>query len=374
MKKNILVVGAGFAGAVIARDLADTGQYSIDVIDARPHAAGNCFDPYDEKNKLRIHQYGPHIFHTNNQDIFDYLSRFTGWLPYNHKVEALVEGIGFVPFPINIQTINHLYNKSYSKESEMKYFLSQLCEHHKKVENARQAAENSYGKELVELFFARYTKKMWDLELEELPASVVARLPLRYDDRSGYFDDKYQAMPQNGYVALFENLLNHPDIHLYLDTSFVRTMENQYHHIFNSMAIDEYYDYEFDALPYRSIKYRHQLKKEHHQPVPTVNLTDEGPVTRYTDWRLYPGCGTLESESVISYEYPCSYEDNNNERYYPVKTIDNVPQQRFKQYEQLSKKNNKCTFIGRCGQYRYLDMHQVVANSRMVAKRYKASA
>jgi len=374
LKKNkVLVVGAGFSGAVIARQLADSGRFSIDIIDQRSHIAGNCFDPYDNEKKLRIHQYGPHIFHTNDKEIFDYLSCFTKWLPYQHKVEALVEDVGFLPFPINIQTINQLYNKNFSQESEMKYFLSQLREHHKNVKNARQAAENLYGKELVELFFARYTKKMWDLDLDELPASIVARLPVRYDEQSGYFNDKYQAMPENGYIELFENLLNHPDIELYLQTSFDRNMEKQYIHVFNSMAIDEYYDYEYGALPYRSIKYDHQFRTDHYQPVPTVNLTDNGSITRYTDWRLYPGCGSSQSQAIISYESPCSYKDNNNERYYPVKTVDDVPQKRYQQYEQLSQQNKKCTFIGRCGQYRYLDMHQVVANSLKIAKKYQLS-
>ncbi len=373
IKQKILVVGAGFSGAVIARELADSGKFSVDVIDSRSHIAGNCYDPYDNVNKLRIHQYGPHIFHTNDKNILDYLSRFTQWLPYKHKVKALVEGIGFIPFPINIQTINRLYNKSFTKESEMKFFLSQLCEHHKKVKNALQAAENIYGKDLVELFFSRYTKKMWDLELEELPASIIARLPVRYDDTSGYFNDTYQVMPKNGYIALFEKILKHPYIHLNLNTPFYKNMENNYKHVFNSMAIDEYYDYEYGALPYRSIKYDTQLKNKHYQPVPTVNLTDIGSITRYTDWRLYPGCGSPQSKAVISYEYPCSYEDNNNERYYPVKTADGEPQKKYKKYEKISLKNKKCTFIGRCGQYRYLDMHQVAANSWLIANKYKLS-
>jgi len=196
---------------------------------------------------------------------------------------------------------------------------------------------------------------------------------VRYDEQSGYFNDKYQAMPENGYIELFENLLNHPDIELYLQTSFDRNMEKQYIHVFNSMAIDEYYDYEYGALPYRSIKYDHQFRTDHYQPVPTVNLTDNGSITRYTDWRLYPGCGSSQSQAIISYESPCSYEDNNNERYYPVKTVDDAPQKRYKQYEQLSQQNKKGTFIGRCGQYRYLDMHQVVANSRIIAKDFLLS-
>ncbi|MBF0266625.1 MAG: NAD(P)-binding protein [Gammaproteobacteria bacterium] len=372
-KQKILVVGAGFAGAVIARELADNGNYEIDIIDSRNHIAGNCYDPYDTGKKLRIHQYGPHIFHTNDQSIVDYLSRFTKWIPYQHKVEALVDGIGYVPLPINITTINRLYNKNFTQEQQMREFLDKVKTKHKKVDNARTASENIFGQELVELFFARYTKKMWDLDLEQLPASIVARLPIRYDNSTGYFNDKFQAMPQQGYIQLFENLLNHPDIHISLNTHFDKAMETQYNHVFNSMAIDEFYDYEFGKLPYRSIKYQHENQEKIGQKVPTVNFTDISAITRFTDWRLYPGCGTDKSDILLTYEQPCSYEDNNNERYYPVKTVDNVPQKIYKQYETLSLKNKKMTFIGRCGQYRYLDMHQVIANSRMLSKQYFCS-
>jgi len=369
LKKNILIIGAGFSGAVIARELAEQG-FHVDVIDSRNHIAGNCYDPVDEKHKVRVHQYGPHIFHTNNESIHSYLSRFTQWIPYEHRVEAFVEGVGYVPFPINRKTINCLYDKALTTELEMKTFLATLCEHHVKPENARQVAENHYGKELVELFFARYTKKMWDLELDELPVSVFSRLPIRYDEKSGYFNDKFQAMPLEGYLSLFERLLEHPEINVSLLTDFDKNMENEYYHVFNSMAIDEYYQYEFGALPYRSIKYKTELKPEHLQSVPTVNLTDTSPVTRYTQWRLYPGCGNEESQPLVTEEIPCSYEDNNNERYYPVKTVDGTPQKRYKNYETLAQDNKKCTFIGRCGQYRYLDMHQVVANSLMISKKF----
>lgn len=369
-KQKVLVVGAGFSGAVIARQLADSGKFSVDIIDERGHIAGNCYDPYDEDNKIRIHQYGPHIFHTNNKQVVDYLSRFTQWLPYEHKVEAFVEGVGFVPFPINLLTINCLYDLNLNDEHELKVFLGGLSKRHKQVVNARQAAENIYGQELVELFFARYTRKMWDLELDELPVSLINRIPVRYDKNANYFNDKFQAMPQDGYLSLFENMLNHPNIHLYLNTAFERRMEQEFKFVFNSMAIDRYFDYEFGALPYRSIKYKHEFKAKHVQPVPTINLTDSRAFTRYTDWRLYPGGGEARNRSVITYEQPCSYESNNNERYYPIKTVDNIPQKRYKQYKKLAEKNKKLTFIGRCGQYRYLDMHQVIANSLMIADQF----
>ena len=368
--KKILVVGAGFAGAVMARELAEQGFW-VDVIESREHIAGNCYDPIDERYNLRVHHYGPHIFHTNSEAIYTYLSRFTQWLPYQHKVEALVEGIGYVPFPINRITLNRLYDKKLKNRTDVEAFLDRLKEHHKKPDNARHMAENIYGKELVELFFSRYTKKMWALELEELPCSVFARLAVRYDDQSGYFDDTYQAMPAQGYVTLFERLFDHPQITVHLSEHFDRAMENDYDHVFNSMAIDDYYQNEFGALAYRSIKYQIHTQSNHKQPVPTVNLTDTQPVTRFTDWSLYPAQQKKTAlDTLVTKEIPCSYTDNNNERYYPVKTVDGEPQRRYKQYKDLAKMNKKCTFIGRCGQYRYLDMHQVVANSLLLAHNF----
>ncbi len=375
--KNILVVGAGFAGAVVARELAEQG-YIVDVIDAREHIGGNCYDEVDETTGIRIHKYGPHIFHTNDQGIFDYVSRFTQWIDYRHKVQAYIEGVGFLPFPINIDTVNGLYNEHITSQEDMECFLNKIKTHHKQADNARLYAENIYGKELVELFFSRYTRKMWSIELDKLPASVIARLPIRYDKQDEYFNDRFQAMPKEGYAALFKNLLTHKNIYIQLGTCFDSAMENSYLHVFNSMSIDEYYNNEFGPLEYRSIKYQTDLKNNHYQPVPTVNLTDTSPVTRFTDWRLYPGCyaetdALSHSPALVTHELPCSYKDNNNERYYPVKTVDDVPQKRYKQYQKMALANKKCTFIGRCGQYRYLDMHQVAANSRVIAKQYLLS-
>ncbi len=373
-QKNILVVGAGFAGAVVARELAEQG-YIVDVIDAREHIGGNCYDEIDKTTGIRIHKYGPHIFHTNDQGVYEYVSRFTQWIDYRHKVQAYVEGTGFLPFPINIDTINGLYNEHLTSREDMECFLNKIKTHHKQADNARLYAENIYGKELVELFFSRYTRKMWAIELEQLPASVIARLPIRYGKQDEYFNDRFQAMPKEGYAALFNNLLTHKNIHVQLGTCFDSAMENSYLHVFNSMSIDEYYKNEFGPLEYRSIKYQTDLKNNHYQSVPTVNLTDTSPVTRYTDWRLYPGCyeetdDLSHSPALVTHELPCSYKDNNNERYYPVKTVDGLIQKRYKQYQKLAESNKKCTFIGRCGQYRYLDMHQVVANSLQISRNF----
>lgn len=367
-EQRILVVGAGFAGSTIARELADSGRYRIHIIDSRDHIGGNAYDPIDKSLKLRIHRYGPHIFHTNDQDIFDYLSRFTEWLPYTHRVEALLKSIGYVPLPINRITINKVCRQELRDEADVMAYLDKIRCPHKSPDNAQEVAESIYGKELTQLFFARYTKKMWGIDLSELPASVLQRLPVRYDDNPNYFNDKFQAMPKHGYTALFDNLLDHPDITVTLNCAFDKAMETDYVHVFNSMPIDVYFDQRFGPLPYRSIKFVHECLASHEQPVPTVNFTDDGLYTRQTDWRLYPGCNLDAASALLTKEIPCDYAENDYERYYPVKTVDGIPQALYRRYKAEAKKLPHMTFIGRCGQYIYYDMHQVIANSLKIVR------
>lgn len=366
--KRALVVGAGFAGGVVARELADSGAWTVEVIDQRDHIAGNAYDPVG-MDGLRVHQYGPHIFHTNHQEVVDYLSRFTDWMPYRHRVEALVAGVGYVPFPITRTTLHRLYGIPLATAEDMRAFLERVRTRHPSPANARQAVENTYGVELTELFFARYSRKMWGMDLDALPPAVVARLPVRYDDNPAYFDDRFQMMPARGYLGLFERLLDHPAIRVTLGTAFAATMERGFDHVFTSMPIDVYFGECFGPLPYRSIRFHHERVPGHRQPVPTVNRTDASPITRETDWRLYPGGGDA-AVPLVTREEPCSYEDNGFERYYPVRTVDGAPQARYQQYRARAQALAKVTFIGRCGQYVYFDMHQVVANSRTIARRF----
>ncbi|WP_426993715.1 UDP-galactopyranose mutase [Methylomonas sp. CM2] len=368
MIADILIVGAGFAGAVIARQLADSGRFNVKVIDLRDHIAGNAHDPINPDLNLRVHQYGPHIFHTNDQRIFDYLSRFTEWLPYRHQVQAWVDDVGYVPLPINRTTINRVYSQNFANEGAVRAFLNSLRIPYENPSNARQVAENVFGPDLTELFFGRYTRKMWDLDLTELPAEVLKRLPIRYDDNADYFNDSIQAMPADGYIGLFKKLLDHPAISIVLNCEFDKAMEHEYFHVFNSMPIDVYFDECFGRLPYRSIKFEHQLVAKHHQPTPTINFTDDGCYTRQTDWRLYPGCNLGAEQVLLTKEMPCRDEDNRFERYYPVKTVSGEPQQLYKRYKAKAEQLKHMTFIGRCGQYIYYDMHQVVANSLKIAQ------
>jgi len=366
---GILIVGAGFAGCVIARELADAGHGPITVIDRRDHVAGNAYDPVHPRTGAHYHKYGPHIFHTDNREVVDYLSRFTDWLPYQHRVRALLPGGVDAPMPINLDTLNSHYGVALAGEQDMRQFLDQVREDIAEPQNALEHLQNIYGSELTELFFGRYTRKMWGLELSEMPVSVVARLPVRYGDEAGYFNDEFQLMPDQGYTALIGNMLDHKGIEVRLATEFDKAMEGEFGYVFNSMAIDEYFDNEFGPLPYRSLKFEHRFDEAFPHDVPTVNFTDDGKFTRKTSWALYPGCGG-EPGRHVTYEEPCSYEDNNFERYYPIKTVDGWPQARYRQYRELADGLDHMTFIGRCGQYIYYDIHQVVANSLSIARKF----
>jgi UDP-galactopyranose mutase len=369
---RILVVGAGFAGSVIARELANAKVGQITVIDRRNHIAGNAYDPHHPATGQRYHQYGPHIFHTNNQNIVDYLSRFTTWINYRHKVRALLPSGVSASIPLNRESLNLHYGLKLKDEYSMREFLASIRTDNPEPANALEYLDSIYGRELTELFFGRYTRKMWDLELSEMPISVVSRLPVRYGNEQNYFNDKYQMMPEKGYVHLFENMLDHEHIDTALGVEFEPVMESDYDYIFNSMPIDEYFENCYGALPYRSIKFEHHFDESFKHKVPTINFTDTGKYTRKTAWPLYPGCGG-EVGQHVTYEEPCSYEDNNLERYYPIKTVDGWPQRRYKQYSILADKKNNMTFIGRCGQYIYYDMHQVIANSLTIARHFLSS-
>jgi UDP-galactopyranose mutase len=274
--------------------------------------------------------------------------------------------------PINRDTLRIHYGVALDSEDNMRGYLESVREQIEKPQNAQEHLYAIYGRELTDLFFGRYTAKMWGLQLREMAISVVARLPVRYSDDPHYFNDKFQMMPDEGYAALIRRMLDHTGINVKLETAFDKAMESDFDHVFNSMPIDEYFDSTFGPLPYRSIRFEHRFEEHFPHSVPTVNFTDEGKYTRKTAWALYPGCGGDVGEHV-TYEEPCSYEDNGFERYYPIKSIDGWPQQRYKQYEVLAKQRSDITFIGRCGQYIYYDMHQVVANSLMIAQEFLTS-
>ena len=280
----------------------------------------------------------------------------------------MVDSVGAVPMPINLTTINKLYGKNMTLPGELDEFLHTLRVPVQNPRSAREHLESIYGKELTELFFARYTKKMWGLSLDDMHRSVVARIPIRKDDNPYYFNDKLQAMPKKGYTLLFEKMLDHENIEVRLNEEFEKKMEKDYSHVFNSMPVDEYFDYQFGELPYRSIKFEHRFKEAFESEVPTLNFTDESIYTRKTSWDNYPGCGG--GSGMVTYEVPCDYKSNGFERYYPVKSMDGEPQRIYSKYKIKADGLEAMTFVGRCGQYIYYDMHQVVANSLKLASSF----
>ena len=368
---RILVVGAGLSGAVYARILAEAG-HAVSVIEKRAHIAGNCFDELHSSG-VRVHRYGPHLFHTSNQQVVDWLSRFTEWTPYQHRVVVQTADGRPLPMPINLDTINGFFGLNLENKEQVESLLLKISEKIEPVVSAEDYLFNVIGKELTQTFFAPYTRKMWGLGLAEMDASVVRRLQIRYDREDRYFpNDSFQGLPKFGYTEMFKNIFNHSSIEVVLEQNFEKSFLVEYDYCFNAMPIDEFFDYEFGELPYRSIKFHNQAR--HFSEAPrdvTVNYCDDGNFTRETWWHNIPGHRVLTSDTVVvTFEEPCDYRNNKMERYYPVKTHDGRHQNTFKMYKELAERHGGIEFIGRCGTYQYLDMHQVVNQSLVGASKW----
>jgi UDP-galactopyranose mutase len=369
--RTILVVGAGFAGATYARVLADAGL-TVHVIDRRNHVAGNAADVVDG-NGLRVHRYGPHLFHTNSAPVMQWLERFGPWIPYQHRVAARLPGGRLVPLPVNLDTINLVHDENLQTEEDARLFLQRVAVPISNPGNAGDYLRSSIGDTLTDLFFRPYTRKMWGVELEEMDASVVKRLPIRFDRNDTYFPgDTYQVLPRDGYTAIVESILRHDAIRVDIGTSFVAGMERDYGFCFNSMAIDEFYNCSLGELPYRSLRFhQHTATEWDDQAWAQRNYTDAGPFTRETWWHCLPGHIIRETgRRTVTVEEPCDYRDNAYERYYPIKTSDGRYQALYQRYKELAATGDNMQFIGRCGTYQYLDMHQVINQSLVDARRW----
>jgi UDP-galactopyranose mutase len=356
-----LVVGAGFAGSVIAERLASQRDAKVLVIDKRNHVGGNAYDRYDEAGIL-IHQYGPHIFHTNSEKIFRYLSQFTGWRRYEHRVLAHVDG-QLLPIPINRTTINSLYGLNLATETEVEAFLASRAEHVQTVRTAEDVVLARVGRDLYEKFFRGYTRKQWGLLPSELDKSVTARVPTRANTDDRYFGDTYQAMPAGGYTRMFERMLLHPNIKVMLQTRWQEVRELIPHRrVVFTGPIDEFFDYRFGKLPYRSLRFEHvTLEKPWHQPVAVVNYPQDEPYTRVTEYKHLTG--QTHDRTSLTFEYPSGSGDP----YYPIPRPDH--QERFKAYERLALELPRVVFIGRLATYRYYNMDQVVGQALAAFKR-----
>jgi UDP-galactopyranose mutase len=356
---DVLVVGAGFSGAVVAERLASSG-FSVQLIDKRSHIGGNAYDMLDASG-VRIHPYGPHIFHTNSDAVVDYLSAFTDWRPYEHRVLAKAGNL-LVPIPINIDTVNALYGLTLDASTIQNYFDS-VREHFAHPATSEEVVLNAVGRDLYEKFFRGYTRKQWGLDPSELAASVAARIPTRTNHDDRYFTDRFQCMPRDGYTKMFERMLDHPGIAVELGVDYFAERDRwKAPYTVYTGPIDAYFKHCFGALPYRSIRFEHQhlSDTENYQPVGTVNYPNDFDYTRITEFKHLTG--QAHTGTSIVREFPTDEGDP----YYPIPRPDN--EALFKRYEALAEQEADVTFVGRLAQYRYYNMDQCVGAALHCAK------
>jgi UDP-galactopyranose mutase len=351
---DYMIVGAGFAGSVMAERLASVYDKKVLIVEKRNHIGGNAYDHYNEDGIL-VHKYGPHIFHTNSQDVFDYLSRFTEWRPYMHRVLASVDG-QLMPIPINLTTLNQYFGLNLTS-FEVEAFLAKLAEKRDAIRTSEDVVLSKVGKELYEKFFRNYTRKQWGLDPSELDATVIARIPVRTNRDDRYFSDKYQVMPKHGYTKMFERMLDHPNIKVMLNTDYHEVKDLiPYREMIFTGPVDEYFDFCFGKLPYRSLKFRHEThSQEKFQEAPVVNFPNEYPYTRCTEFKCLTG--QEHPKTSVVYEYPTAEGDP----YYPVPRPEN--QELYRKYEALARETPGVHFVGRLATYKYYNMDQVVAQA-----------
>jgi UDP-galactopyranose mutase len=359
---DYLIVGAGFAGSVLAERLASQHGARVLLIDRRDHVGGNAYDEKDEAGIL-YHKYGPHIFHTNSDAVVDYLSQFTEWRPYEHRVLADVRGLR-VPIPINRTTLNQLFSLDLKTDEEAAEYLASRAEPVADIRTSEDVVVNAVGRELYELFFRGYTRKQWGLDPSELDKQVTSRIPTRTNTDDRYFGDSFQAMPKDGYTAMFERMTDLPRVEKMLGTDY-RDVRRQVDagHIIYTGPIDEYFDFRFGKLPYRSLRFDHQtLDQEQFQPVAVVNFPSEDvPYTRISEYKHLTG--QKHPMTSITYEYPSAEGDP----YYPIPRPEN--QLLFKRYEALADATSGVTFVGRLATYRYYNMDQIVGQALATFRR-----
>ncbi|HEX5071073.1 MAG TPA: UDP-galactopyranose mutase [Vicinamibacterales bacterium] len=351
---DYLIVGAGFAGSVLAERLAADASQRVLLIDKRNHIGGNAFDHYDEAGIL-VHKYGPHIFHTNSREVFEYLSRFTEWRPYQHRVRAWVDGQLF-PIPINLDTVNQMYGLRLTA-FELEEFFKSVAVPRDPIRTSEDVIVSRIGRELYEKFFRNYTRKQWDMDPSELDASVTSRVPIRTNRDDRYFTDTYQAMPRHGLTRMFTRMTSHPNIKVLLNACYREVRDAIPHReVIYTGPIDEYFDYRFGRLPYRSLEFRFETQNvERAQPVAVINYPNENPYTRVTEFKHLTG--QEHPKTTLVYEYPKASGDP----YYPIQRAENL--ELYQRYRTLAAVTPRVHFVGRLATYRYYNMDQVTAQA-----------
>jgi UDP-galactopyranose mutase len=357
---DYLVVGAGFAGAVVAERMARQFGKSVLIIDRRSHVGGNAYDCLDDAGIL-IHRYGPHIFHTNSSEVFTYLSQFTEWRSYEHRVLASVDE-KLVPIPINLDTVNKLYNKDLTSDELEEYFAS-VAEPRDVVRTSEDVVVGRVGRDLYLKLFRGYTRKQWGLDPSQLDSSVIARIPVRTNRDDRYFTDTYQAMPLRGFTRMFENMLDHPNITILTGVDYrdiVRSVK--YREMVYTGPVDEFFEYRHGKLPYRSLRFEHRnVDQQVFQPAAVINYPNDHAYTRVTEFKYLTG-QTNRTTSIV-YEYPQAEGDP----YYPVPRKEN--QEIYAKYQALAAASPRTHFVGRLATYKYYNMDQVVAQSLTLCAR-----
>ncbi len=362
---DYLIVGAGYAGSVLAERLARDSGKKVLVVDRRPHIAGNAYDHPDAAGVL-VHKYGPHIFHTNSKEIFEYLSQFTEWRKFEHRVLAQVDG-KLLPVPINLDTVNQLYGMNLDSAGLEKFFES-VREKVENIRNSEDVVVSTVGRDLYEKFFRGYTRKQWGLDPSELSAQVTARIPTRTNRDNRYFGDTYQSMPLHGYTRMFENMLDHENITIQLNTDYRDVKESvPYREMIYTGPIDEFFDYRFGKLPYRSIEFRHET---HDMPVfqaaPVVNYPNDHDYTRITEFKYLTG--QEHRRTSIVYDYPRAEGDP----YYPIPRPQNA--ELNAKYQALANETPGLHVVGRLASYKYYNMDQVVGAALALYRRISGKA
>jgi UDP-galactopyranose mutase len=369
MQKNIAIVGAGFSGAVIANQLAQAG-HTVEIFESRPHIAGNCHSERDAETGVMVHVYGPHIFHTDIERVWEFVNRYSRFMPYVNRVKAITNNSVYT-LPINLLTINQFFGKTF-RPAEAQEFLASLGD--KSIENPvtfEDQALRFVGRELYEAFFKTYTVKQWGMQPTELPASILKRLPVRFNYDDNYFAHKYQGMPEDGYTALVEKILDVPGVTVHLNTRFDPAQKGDYAHVFYSGPIDAWFGHREGRLPYRTLDFEVHRDKGDYQGNAVINYCDNAqPYTRITEHKHFSPWEQHEG-TVCYFEYSRQCEEKDTP-YYPIRLARDKVQ--LEKYVNLAKDEPNVTFIGRLGTYRYLDMDVTIDEALTTADKFLESA
>ena len=365
--KKFLVVGAGFSGAVLANELANQLECEIDVIDERSHIGGNCYTERDKETGVMVHTYGPHIFNTDRKDIWDYVNRFIELVPYINRVKAVYNG-NVYSLPINLHTINQFFGKTFSPD-EAKEFITSVADNTiEDPQNFEEQAMKFIGKDLYKAFFYGYTKKQWGCEPTELPASILKRLPVRFNYNDNYYHTSYQGIPRDGYTPMFEKLLDHPSIHIKLNTKFNPGEDiSQYDHVFFTGPLDQFFNYKYGRLAYRTVFFERGVTDGDYQGNAVINYSNEDvPYTRVHEHKHFTPWETHEKTTYFKeYSKETGEEDI---PYYPKRLAEDKT--KLVQYRREAEGLKGVSFLGRLATYRYMDMHHVIGEALDFAKAF----